>query len=764
MMAKKGKFSGRYHRNRFHTAGEIEGSASSGRIDTEITVSEGSSAPGRKLSKLNSSKEDTFGVPVQIFSPSHLSPSERKDLEQRLRWELEQIRNLQKRVDLQRTNGVTLSSSSDILSCSNGTNRPRIETFRKSSVMTSGPGKKVNPTGQARVWNRGNSGRFKSAKQVSRQTTPITPNIILMKQCETLLKLLMSHQYGWVFNSPVDIVKLNIPDYYTIIKNPMDLGTIKSKISSGAYSSPLEFMADVRLTFKNAMVYNPQGSDAYIMADTLNTFFERRWNAIEKKLPRAGGEVLQENSGPHEDFETAETSPAKKRKVTSFQHDIMPEPGKRGMTDEERLNLGRELESLLGEMPVNIIDFLREHCSSGRNGGEEEIEIDIDELSDDTLFTLRKRLDDYLQEKRKNQTRGEPCEIELLNESGPSNSSMQQKKGYFLLHFVTVDDDLAVKACTLEPFVHLILVGYVCLGNDLGDEEIDIGGNGPPVSSYQPVEIEKEKDTGHKSSKISSDSSSDSDSGSSSQSESDIAKVSSPTNASRVSETLVCGARLGNKTNAGAQLERNQSVSGLDQLEQTSQEKLSSESDCQQDGESAPSDSQVSLEKRIRHALIKNRFADTILKAKEKTLSQGDKGDPQKLQREREELELHKKKEKARLLAEAKAAEDAQRQAEAAAATEARRKRELEREAARQALLKMEKTVEINENSQFLEDLEMLRVVPAEHVPSSVDETSPDRSQDGLGGFKFGACNPLEQLGLFRKDDEEEEEGEPVLC
>ncbi|KAJ6302169.1 hypothetical protein OIU77_016290 [Salix suchowensis] len=608
-MEKKDKFSGQYRRSQYHTAGEIEGSASSVRIDTEITVSEGSSAPGRKLSKLNSNKEDTFGVPVQIFSPSHLSPSERKDLEQRLRWELEQVRNLQKRVDLQRTNGVTMSSSSDILSCSNGTNRPQIETLRKSSVMTSGP------------WEESESDRT---------------------------------------GTPVDIVKLNIPDYYTIIKNPMDLGTVKSKISSGAYSSPLEFMADVRLTFKNAM----------------------------------------ENSEPHEYFETAETSPAKKRKVSSFQHDIMPEPGKRGMTDEERFNLGRELESLLGEMPVNIIDFLREHCSSGKNGGEEEIEIDIDELSDGTLSTLRKLLDDYLQEKRKNQTRGEPCEIELLNESGPSNSSMHQQKG-----------------------------------NDLGDEDIDIGGNEPPVSSYQPVEIEKEKDSGHKNSKTSSDSSSDSDC--SSQSESDIAKASSPTNVPRVSETLVCGARLGNKTNAVAQIKRNQSVSDLDQLEQTSQEKLSSvESDCQQDGESAPT--------------------------KEKTLSQVDKGDPQKLQREREELELHKKKEKARLLAEAKAAEDAQRQAEAAAAAEARQKRELEREAARQALLKMEKTVDINENSQFLEDLEMLSVVPAEHVPSSVDETSPDPSQDGLGGFKFGACNPLERLGLFMKDDDEEEEGEQL--
>ena len=69
--------------------------------------------------------------------------------------------------------------------------------------------------------------------------------------------------------------------------------------------------------------------------------------------------------------------------------------------------------------------------------------------------------------------------------------------------------------------------------------------------------------------------------------------------------------------------------------------------------------------------------------------------------------------------------------------------------------------MEINENSRFLEDLEMLRTVPGEHVPSSVDETSPDHSQDGLGGFRFGgSANPLEQLGLFMKEDEDEEEGE----
>lgn len=76
-------------------------------------------------------------------------------------------------------------------------------------------------------------------------------------------------------------------------------------------------------------------------------------------------------------------------------------------------------------------------------------------------------------------------------------------------------------------------------------------------------------------------------------------------------------------------------------------------------------------------------------------------------------------------------------------------------------IVQMEKTIEINENSRFLEDLELLSAVPPEQLPSSVDETSPDHSQDGLGSFKFGGSNPLEQLGLYMKVDEEEEEGEP---
>ncbi|CAK8541141.1 unnamed protein product [Lathyrus sativus] len=720
MMAKS-RVPGGYFGNPLDTVGESEGSGASGQIDTEITVSEDSGAPARKSISLNSSRRGAFGASIHVVPLAKLSSIERKGLAQRLRSELEHVRQLQKRIEIQRSNGVTLSSSSDILSCSNGntvTRHHQVENSRKKS-------KQLGKSNKPRGWNRGSSGKFETPLKTC---LPSTASSLLIKDCDSLLTRLMSHQYGWVFNTPVDAVKLNLPDYFTIIKHPMDLGTIKSKIDKGAYSDPLEFAGDVRLTFSNAMTYNPPGNDVHIMADTLRKYFEMRWKTIEKKLSKSDVLLpLPTKPAPSQDVKTTRAMPSsKKRKIVSLppQPEVIA-PAKEVMSDQEKHNLGLQLESLLGEIPVHIIDFLKEHSSNGRECGEDEIEIDIDVLSDDTLFTLRKLMDDFLHEKQNNKENVEVCEIEVLNDSGPSNSSLQPFKG-----------------------------------NDMADEEVDIGGNEPPVSSCPRVKVEKDT-TCRENKCLSPGHSDDSDSSSSSDSESDDAKA-SPANGAKVPEIMGSDAQLEDKIRASDTLERNQSVSGLDQVEDNSLDKPSpSESDCQQDGDSGPSERQVSPDKLYRVAILKNRFVDTILKAREKTLTQGEKGDPEKLRLEREKMEMEQRKEKARLQAEAMAAEDARKQAEAEAAAEARRKVELDREAARQALTQMEKTVEINENSRFLEDLERLRAVPAEQLPSSVDETSPDHSQDGLGSFKFGSSNPLEQLGLYMKVDDEEEEGEP---
>uniref|UniRef100_A0A5B6ZTT8 Putative transcription factor GTE10 n=1 Tax=Davidia involucrata TaxID=16924 RepID=A0A5B6ZTT8_DAVIN len=740
MMGKTRKFSRGHssgfvpdYRHAVETMAESEGFGSSGRVDMEMTASEDSCAPKRKCISLNVDSYDRYGVPIQILSLSKMSQSERKDLELRLKSELEQVRILQKKIASLNSDVVVLSPSSDIRSCSDGLKRPPLESSRRSIEVPAVQGKKRAPPGRnGPRTKRATAGRIESVKQV---VPPSTSNAMLMKQCETLLNRLMSHQFGWVFNTPVDVVKLNIPDYFNVIKHPMDLGTVKSKLLSGEYLSPLGFAADVRLAFSNAMTYNPSGNDVHIMAETLSKYFEVRWKPIEKKLPVTTEAPAPSRSSVHVETETGnQMPPLKKKKIASVDKKVKQEPVKRVMSDVEKHKLSTELEALLAELPESIIDFLKEQSFNASQTGEDEIEIDIDALSDDTLFKLRKLLDDYLLDKQKRQGKAEPCEMELHNESGFSNSLVQ-----------------------------------LCKAKDPIDEDVDIGGNDPPILSCPPVEIEKDlalrnsKCSGSSSSSSESgSSSSDSDSGSSSGGESDSGKASVPANTAK--ETLISGTNLVQKTSIlGDQDSGNNMLNGLFQVEQNSQSKtVAIEANYHPEGESAPSERQVSPEKHYRRALLRSRFADTILKAQEKTLEKGEKQDPEKLRLEKEELERRRKEEKARLQAEAKAAEEAQRKAEAEAAAEARRKRELEREAARQALQMMEKTVDINENCQFLEDLEMLRAVPDEHLQSLIDETSPDHSQNGLGSFKLqGSSNPLEQLGLYMKVDEEEEEGEP---
>jgi len=102
------------------------------------------------------------------------------------------------------------------------------------------------------------------------------PPAQLKVHCLDLLKVLMQHEHGWVFNCPVDPVELGLPDYLDIIKKPMDLGTIQKKLErgdNGQYHSLDDFCADVHLTFDNATLYNEEGSTVHSMASELKDVF-----------------------------------------------------------------------------------------------------------------------------------------------------------------------------------------------------------------------------------------------------------------------------------------------------------------------------------------------------------------------------------------------------------------------------------------------------------------------------------------------------------
>ena len=74
---------------------------------------------------------------------------------------------------------------------------------------------------------------------------------------------------------PVDPVHLKIPDYFKVVKHPMDLSTVNDKLKNGYYQLDKEFDDDVNLIWSNAMLFNPEGSEIHIMAKNMKEEFER---------------------------------------------------------------------------------------------------------------------------------------------------------------------------------------------------------------------------------------------------------------------------------------------------------------------------------------------------------------------------------------------------------------------------------------------------------------------------------------------------------
>lgn len=104
-------------------------------------------------------------------------------------------------------------------------------------------------------------------------------------RCGDLLKEMKKLPASIYFLEPVDPIKLNIPDYLTLITNPMDFRTIASKLSGGEYEGPTNFAEDVRLVFKNAITYNQAPDNpVHMAAREMSVKFEEKFKALSQSV------------------------------------------------------------------------------------------------------------------------------------------------------------------------------------------------------------------------------------------------------------------------------------------------------------------------------------------------------------------------------------------------------------------------------------------------------------------------------------------------
>lgn len=88
-----------------------------------------------------------------------------------------------------------------------------------------------------------------------------------MKFCNKLIQEMNNGKkckdFAWPFLEPVNDIMYQIFDYYTIIKKPMDLGTVKKKLDARQYATPQEFKDDVNQIVTNCCTYNAKGTQVH---------------------------------------------------------------------------------------------------------------------------------------------------------------------------------------------------------------------------------------------------------------------------------------------------------------------------------------------------------------------------------------------------------------------------------------------------------------------------------------------------------------------
>lgn len=90
---------------------------------------------------------------------------------------------------------------------------------------------------------------------------------------------------------------LKLPLYPKIVKNPMDLGTVQQKLEAARYGKVEDFLADVDLVWKNAKLFNLEGSDIYEVAVLLEEEFKSKLEVTSGPLREAGAKGGPSSSG-----------------------------------------------------------------------------------------------------------------------------------------------------------------------------------------------------------------------------------------------------------------------------------------------------------------------------------------------------------------------------------------------------------------------------------------------------------------------------------
>ncbi|KAK9917967.1 hypothetical protein WJX75_000117 [Coccomyxa subellipsoidea] len=165
------------------------------------------------------------------------------------------------------------------------------------------------------------------------------------------------------------------------------------------YKNVYEFRDDMRQIWENCRLYNPIGQPVRTNGDWMSEYWEKKWatSGIEQKweeeMLRQRQEEMRLAGGPELPHQMEEMD----RELRMLQQQVEAQdgevaaPGNRPMTFEEKRRLSQGLGALSGDKLGLVMEIIAE---SQRVDQEAEVEVDIDDLNQETLWRLNALVND----------------------------------------------------------------------------------------------------------------------------------------------------------------------------------------------------------------------------------------------------------------------------------------------------------------------------------------------------------------------------------
>ncbi|GFS23987.1 transcription initiation factor TFIID subunit 1 [Elysia marginata] len=157
------------------------------------------------------------------------------------------------------------------------------ESIRRKSLVLKVPKQAVETKKKKRVTHVVHCDYLKKPKQSAnrRRTDPL---VTLSSILETILNELRNMPDIQLFLFPVN--QKEVPDYYRIIKRPMDMQTMRENVRQKKYRSREDFLADLNQIVENSKLYNGAQHLLTLNAQAMLTQCFQRFAEKEQKLMR----------------------------------------------------------------------------------------------------------------------------------------------------------------------------------------------------------------------------------------------------------------------------------------------------------------------------------------------------------------------------------------------------------------------------------------------------------------------------------------------